>query len=202
MEWLDILTDRFPDDAIKSRQGRGGKNYSYLDTPSVIARLNVAFGGSWSFEVLGHWILDNEVVVQGKLTGNGITKEQFGESETERFSEGHKNAGRPLSIGDDLKSATSDCLKKCATLFGVGLEQLYTGKPPGGNGEGGQPPQKSGPAGEKQIGFIESLLKRDAIPQEVKDRAQAAIAAGMDRAQASASIDALQDIIKAANPSG
>ena len=148
MEWLDILTDRFPDDAIKSRQGRGGKNYSYLDTPTVIARLNVAFGGSWSFEVLGHWILDNEVVVQGKLTGNGITKEQFGESETERFSEGHKNAGRPLSIGDDLKSATSDCLKKCATLFGVGLEQLYTGKPPGGNGEGGQPPQKSGPAQE------------------------------------------------------
>ena len=32
--------------------------------------------------------------------------------------------GEVISIGDDLKAAASDCLKKTATLFGVGLH-LY-----------------------------------------------------------------------------
>ena len=33
----------------------------------------------------------------------------------------HRNTGAPLDIGFDLKSAATDCLKKCATLVGVGL---------------------------------------------------------------------------------
>jgi hypothetical protein len=36
--------------------------------------------------------------------------------------------GAVLSVADDLKSAASDSLKKCATLLGVGLE-LYGGQP-------------------------------------------------------------------------
>ena len=114
MESLETLTADFAVDLIKERQGRGGKTYSYLDTPTVIRRLNTAFGGDWSFEVVSSEVLDGEVVVLGSLTAEGITKQQFGESETERYSEGHKYAGKPLSIGDDLKGATSDCLKKCA----------------------------------------------------------------------------------------
>ena len=34
------------------------------------------------------------------------------------------DAGKIVSLGDDLKAAATDALKKCATLFGVGLH-LY-----------------------------------------------------------------------------
>src|SRR2546430_1441283 len=40
-----------------------------------------------------------------------------------------------ISLGDDLKAAATDCLKKCATLFGVGLH-LYFDVPQSGNGNG------------------------------------------------------------------
>jgi hypothetical protein len=40
-----------------------------------------------------------------------------------------------ISLGDDLKAAATDCLKKCATLFGVGLH-LYFDVRPDGNGNG------------------------------------------------------------------
>ena len=40
-----------------------------------------------------------------------------------------------ISLGDDLKSAATDCLKKCATLFGVGLH-LYFDVPSPTHGNG------------------------------------------------------------------
>lgn len=40
-----------------------------------------------------------------------------------------------ISLGDDLKAAATDCLKKCATLFGVGLH-LYFDTPSATNGNG------------------------------------------------------------------
>jgi hypothetical protein len=40
-----------------------------------------------------------------------------------------------ISLGDDLKAAATDCLKKCATLFGVGLH-LYFDTPSPSNGNG------------------------------------------------------------------
>ena len=41
-----------------------------------------------------------------------------------------------VSLADDLKAATTDALKKCATLFGVGLH-LYAEKPPTNGSETG-----------------------------------------------------------------
>jgi hypothetical protein len=201
---LKNLEAVFPAELVKNREGRGGKTYSYFDTPTIIRRLNECFGGDWSFEVKGHWVRDDEVVVLGEITAGGVVKQQFGESETERYSQGHKNAGKPLSIGDDLKSATSDCLKKCATLLGVGLE-LYDKKTGSRNGGGqgnappGNPDEKANP---RQIKYIESLLKNAAIPMEVKDRAVAAIAKGMGKTQASESIEALKAIIEKAKGDG
>jgi hypothetical protein len=48
----------------------------------------------------------------------------FGASQVTR----EKTTGKPLSLGDDLKAAATDCLKKCATFLGVGLH-LYAEKP-------------------------------------------------------------------------
>ena len=44
----------------------------------------------------------------------------FGGSDIAR----HRETQKPVSIADDLKAAASDALKKCATLFGIGLH-LY-----------------------------------------------------------------------------
>lgn len=116
----DVLTRPFPPELVKQRQGQGGKMLSYLETHSVIARLNEGCD-AWSFEIVEHQILDEEVVVIGKLTADGVTKMAFGGSSITRDRE-----GRPVSIADDAKASASDCLKKAASLLGVGLE-LYGG---------------------------------------------------------------------------
>jgi len=121
---LDVLTRPFDPAQIKQREGRGGKLLDYLETHAVITRLNEAFGGAWSFEVLDFKTMEGEIVVHGKLTAVGITKTQFGSAEVHRTRGEDGQKGAPLSVGDDLKAAASDALKKCATLFGVGLH-LY-----------------------------------------------------------------------------
>jgi len=47
-----------------------------------------------------------------------IRKTQFGRSEV-KFK---KDSNDPLDFGNDMKAATSDCLKKCASLFGIGAD--------------------------------------------------------------------------------
>src|SRR5437016_10770776 len=49
---------------------------------------------------------------------------QFGVSQLTR----EKNGGALVSLGDDLKAASTDAMKKCATFLGVGLH-LYAEKP-------------------------------------------------------------------------
>ena len=116
----DILTRPFPPELVKQRQGQGGKTLSYVETHAVIARLNEGCD-AWSFEVVEHTVLDEEVIVVGKLNADGVVKMAFGGSSITRDRD-----GRPLSIADDLKSAASDAIKKSASLLGVGLE-LYGG---------------------------------------------------------------------------
>jgi hypothetical protein len=83
-----------------------------------------AFDADWSFDIGEHRILEEEVVVVGRLTAQGITKCQFGKSKITR----NKTDRSIVSLGDDLKAAATDSLKKCATLFGVGLH-LYLNEP-------------------------------------------------------------------------
>lgn len=88
----------------------------------VIARLNEAFEGQWSFEIVRHDILEerDEILVLGKLSAEGVVKMQFGVSQITRDRETREI----VSLGDDVKAAGTDALKKCATFLGVGLH-LY-----------------------------------------------------------------------------
>jgi hypothetical protein len=96
---------------------------------SVIQRLNEALEGAWSFEIVHHEIREEEVVVIGRLTAEGITKMAFGGSQVTR----ERESGALISISDDLKAASTDAMKKCATLLGVGLH-LYAEKALPGRG--------------------------------------------------------------------
>ena len=125
---VDFLLQRTPRNEIKTRQGRGGLQFSYVEHGYVTERLNLVFGFNWDFEVTDKQILEDEVIVEAKLTvrtpgGQTIVKTQFGGADIKRHASGAKS-GRPLSIADDYKAAASDALKKCASLLGIGLD-LY-----------------------------------------------------------------------------
>jgi len=178
---LEALTRPFTSEQVKQRQGRGGITLDYLEAHTVITRLNEAFEGCWSFEVLEHRVLDDEVVVHGQLTAGGIVKGQFGGSEISRL----RDSGKPVSISDDLKAAASDCIKKCASLFGVGLE-LYQK----GDRRGIERPT------DEQLDRIDELAKHFAISDEDKKTIADSIAK-MTRAEAKQLIEFLEIKIKA-----
>jgi hypothetical protein len=119
----NTLVTPFPDDAVSSRRGSHGKTLQYIETWRVIDRLNDAFGHDWSWRVLEWQLVESEIVVVAELDAGGVVKHGFGNSTITRG----KDSGEPVNIGDDVKSAASDALKKAATLFGVGLE-LYSGR--------------------------------------------------------------------------
>ena len=116
-----ILEQPFEGQLVKTRKGAFGKTLSYVEGAEYIRRLNVAFEGEWSFEVIEHHVYDAEVVVVGKLTAAGITKTAFGGSSVTTNTQ----TGEIISIADDLKAAATDALKKAASLLGVGLH-LYS----------------------------------------------------------------------------
>ena len=115
----ELLEKPFEASQIKQRKGNFGQMLDYLETHVVIQRLNDVFDGGWSFEIVSHEQLDGEIFVLGKLTAENISKMQFGSKKITVSKQ-----GEVISIGDDLKAASSDALKKTATLLGVGLH-LY-----------------------------------------------------------------------------
>ena len=118
----------FPAELIKIRQdaGTGNKPLSYVPHPHYTRRLDRIFPMAWDFRTEVVAIQDSACGVKGSLSitlvdGRVITRESYGHSAI--------NKGKPL--GDALKSACSDALKKSASLFGIGLH-LYDGnKKPG-----------------------------------------------------------------------
>lgn len=103
----------FPPHAIEQRQGGNGVMLSYVATETVIRRLN-AVCPSWSFEMTSHEWRDNTLIVFGEMTIPPLGT-RSGTGVQTVYDRG----------GEDLiKGAMSDCLKKCAVSFGVGLH-LY-----------------------------------------------------------------------------
>jgi hypothetical protein len=174
----EVLQRPFPPELIKQREGQQGKMLSYLETHVVIERLNEGCD-AWSFEVVEHRVYKVEVVVVGKLTADGVIKMAFGGSPI-TFTD----AGKVVSLADDLKAAASDALKKAASMLGVGLE-LYARRSATAAAPSASPrPQDTGrvqlgqarPAPEttpaddaatdKQIGAISGICRRKNVSRE------------------------------------
>jgi Rad52/22 family double-strand break repair protein len=116
----ELLEQQFNEENILQRKGYFGQMLSYIPAHLIIQRLNDALDGQWSFEIVEYQQMGDEVVVLGRLTAGGVTKMQFGNSKVTKA----KETDDIISIGDDIKAAASDCIKKAATLLGVGLH-LY-----------------------------------------------------------------------------
>ena len=169
-----LLEQVFGPEEIKQREGSFGQTLAYVSGHTVIQRLNDAFESAWSFEIVSHEIYKDEVTVIGKLTAEGIIKSQFGSSRITRARE----TGESISLADDLKSAATDALKKCATLFGVGLH-LYADKTPsrsaettGQKGNGGDNSQSgnggngNGRLSAKQHSFLMKLANEKGLTRK------------------------------------
>jgi len=125
---LGQLLKKTPDKYIKERPAKGGGKWKYVSGGYVKKCLNLMFGWDWDFEIVDEQILieSKEVVVKGRLTcrtvddnGNSrqIIKMQYGNKDIIS-----KKTGEPLSIGNDMKSAATDALKKCASEIGIAAD--------------------------------------------------------------------------------
>lgn len=118
---IDKLSEPFDDSQVFHRvDERTGKNLSYVSAANVYRRLNEAAPG-WEFGITNTSMKTIETkrgpitvaVVTGALTIPGIgTRMGMGSA--------------PIYAPDDFKAATTDSLKRCASLFGVAL-YLYGG---------------------------------------------------------------------------
>lgn len=144
---LGFLLSKTPKAHIYSRPAKGGGTWNYVTGTYVKKVLNLMFGWDWNFEVVEHKFDLNigQAYVLGKLTvnsnGKSIIKMQFGrvdikfkkelaynsdgtpkmatnrQGQEYQVKETSKNS--PLDLGNDLKAATTDALKKCASELGI-----------------------------------------------------------------------------------
>lgn len=122
-----------------SRPAKGGGNWTYIKSSYVRKVLDSVFGFNWSFDIDTSLSEAFEIakatkmcVVKGTLSGRvkhdgewiTLSKTQFGRAEVKL----KKNSTELLDFGNDMKAATSDCLKKCASLFGIGADVYEQGE--------------------------------------------------------------------------
>jgi len=138
----------FPAELVKTRPGAFGDQLNYIEAVHYIRRLNQAYDGGWSFEIVSHQVEKKEVFVVGKLLAAGVIKMAFGSSDITR----RKDDGEIVCLGDDLKAASTDALKKAASLLGLGLS-LYDEQPQNaGKHSGGTPGNGNGNGQSKTPG--------------------------------------------------
>jgi hypothetical protein len=161
-EILKALGEPFPKTAVKQREGARGRRFDYIETHTCIHRLNSA-AGAWDFRILNAEFRADLLIVQGELTIPGLgTRSGFG---VQQVAPG---------AGEDLvKGAASDCLKKCATLFGVALE-LYgpdyesgeVATPSQGQPRQAAPTRSGGGPNDKQMGLLRHLIRSLNLSEE------------------------------------
>lgn len=114
------LTESFPPE-MEKRLNKGGANLVYVPVSEVINRMNKVVGvENWSFTVKNWQQLGTSIVAQvsvvATIDGNTVTRDGVGGQKI-KIS---KN-GEPVDIGDEVKGAVSDALKKAVQTLGVGL---------------------------------------------------------------------------------
>jgi hypothetical protein len=135
------LTQPFPQSQLRTIETDYMSGQLHIPHQYVTKRLNDVLRWNWDFEVVNQWIKDRgegnrmEAVTLGKLTLRIPTdpshtkfteavRMQYGGKEL-MYKRGDSEFAHPLQVADDLKSANSRSLVKCASLFGIGLELYF-----------------------------------------------------------------------------
>jgi hypothetical protein len=120
-----MLSEPFPRE-MERQLKKGGTSLTYIPVSEVITRLNKVVGvDKWSFEIIscGRDALDPDyIVAHVRMTWYcpdavfPISRDGFGGQKIKRTK-----AGEIVDLGDEMKGAVSDALKKAAQTIGVGL---------------------------------------------------------------------------------
>lgn len=115
-----ILQRPFATELLKYREGPGGIRLSYVEVQHYLDRLNEAFGGEWSLEVVRREQVEDQLLVEVRLTTGGVIKVGLGGATVTR----RKDNGKMCSLADDYKKAEADAIKRASRLLGIGAS-LY-----------------------------------------------------------------------------
>lgn len=132
---LNALNARTPKHYKRKRPAKGGGEWDFVPVGYVKKRLNQIFGHeNWSFTIVSSLADSFDIAtrtgsctVHGRLTvyvdpdKQPVIKEQFGRAQV-KFLKGTKE---PMDFGNDMKSAGSDALKKCASELGIASDVYY-----------------------------------------------------------------------------
>ena len=111
---------------LKERKGLGGMKFKYIPSADVIDRMNRVFHGCWSTQVMDSNTLEDQVVLQVRVTVYDPDTNQmfwhdgYGSSNIARYGSG-QNKGQIIDIGNAYKSAQSMAIRNACTKFGAGL---------------------------------------------------------------------------------
>ncbi len=151
-EIISILEKKFDKSDIKSRKGGFGKMLDYVEGHKVLQRLNDAFDGDYSIEILTP--LD-KAIIDGKhvIVHARITVYQEGKANIVRDGIGGKTINNS-DLPSIYKAACTDAIKKAATTLGIALD-LY------GTDEKDDDKDLNLPIQETQKKAIEVLAKKN-----------------------------------------
>lgn len=125
---LQILHKATPEEHIHHFPANAGAmaGLSFVTGGYMKHMLDRLTGGMWSFEVKEKGNTSGQVWVLGRLTlykSDGsplVFKEQFGRAAIKyKRSRNGEPSDQPLDIGNDMKAAATDGLKKCASELGI-----------------------------------------------------------------------------------
>ena len=143
-----LLDEKTPKDAIYKRQGRGNMNFDYVQGWWMIKQLNALFSRHWSWRIEKEEVGQSQVWVRGILTvriGPGedglVSKEAYGGADIKHFGGGNSKGGQVIDIADDLKAASTDALKKAASMIGIAAD-IYGGHSDSAQSKSGFDPKR------------------------------------------------------------
>lgn len=119
-EIYPYLTESFPPEMVR-QLNKGGANLTYIPISEVINRMNKVLGvENWSFTVKNWQQLGTSIVahvsVVATIGNNEVIREGVGGQKIKMSKQGD-----PVDIGDEVKGAVSDALKKAVQTLGIGL---------------------------------------------------------------------------------
>jgi hypothetical protein len=124
---MQLLSEPFPKEMERVLK-KGGASLTYIPVSEVITRLNKVLGiEAWSFNILScerDAIDPDYIVAHVRLMWHAdaarpesvVIRDGFGGQKIKRTK-----AGDIVDLGDEMKGAVSDALKKAAQTLGVGL---------------------------------------------------------------------------------
>jgi len=126
---LSELSEPFPAE-VEQKLSKSGRWLTYIPVSEVITRLNKVLGEDmWSYKVLRcdrdsidpDWVVAHVRLYANFVPTNNaptlhVVRDGFGGQKIKRNKQ-----GEIVDLGDEMKGAVSDALKKAAQHFGVGL---------------------------------------------------------------------------------